>query len=143
VHKQHHGGIGEQQMSWLQEELNKSKAARHVFVCGHHNIGAIPEARGFLLGLFRQHRVTAYLHGHVHRQAPKQGYQDFPTLCCPSVSAWNWWMAGKSPPSDEPTLYPLGYQMNHVYPDKLVSEFHYLGGGVDDDYRYTFLNPRR
>jgi len=130
-------------MHWLEEELARSAEAPHRFVVGHHNIRGIKRRRDALARLFREHQITAYLYGHTHRQMGQTAYGGVPALCCPSVAAWNWYRLGVKPKGNAPyPRYPLGYQVNTVYPDKLISEYRYLGGGVDDAFRYVYPAQR-
>jgi 3',5'-cyclic-AMP phosphodiesterase len=135
LHKKHHGGLDQQQMNWLRTELAAQTRAAHVFVVGHHNLHDLKDQRTEVVGLLKQHKVTAYIYGHAHRQRPPSEF-GVASLCGPSVSAWNWYAkAGHG--------YPLGYRVHYVYPERLVTEFRFLDGGCDDTFRYTVPNPRR
>lgn len=139
AHKDRRGAVGEKQLAWLERELADCAEFAHVFVCGHHMLAQVTTPPGTdrkLAELFQKHKITAYLRGHTHQQGP-DSERGVPTLVCPSVSAWNWHWPEKT------QGYGLGFRINYVYADKMVSEFVFLDGGVDDTYRYTYPGRRR
>ncbi|MCM8770023.1 MAG: metallophosphoesterase, partial [Candidatus Omnitrophica bacterium] len=75
---QESGGLGREQLTWLEKELERTKNARHVFVISHYpvfqsfgNTGlpAYQEERDKVLSLLKKYRVAGFLCGHRHFSA--------------------------------------------------------------------------
>lgn len=59
-------GLNEEEIKYLEEELEKNKDASLTFVYGHHPIDNLQKGKEKFLELLKLHKVSAYLYGHTH-----------------------------------------------------------------------------
>ena len=120
--------LTEKQVAWLEGELKKSQARRHVFVLSHFPVdervrNTIGQGREQVERLLKQYRPTAYLCGHRHFYA----YHDLNAslhLVCNDL-CWS---------GDN------GYVIYHIFPDHVLACYKAVGEGRY--WRVRFPNPR-
>ena len=123
-----HGGVlPEKRLEWLRNDLSSASDAKHVIVFSHFPIADISGGNA-LREVLKQHKVTAYLTGHLHRHRRTP----FPDLNEITVTAMSTTLDGT----------PSGYRIYFVYPDRVVSFFKPTGGAVSPASKITALNPR-
>lgn len=96
------------QLQWLEGELERARAAKHLFVVGHHPLlvafgNNVGDGRDEALALLKKHRVTAYLFGHRHGYGYRMQDGVAHVLC--DCLCWG-----------ETCTYLIG----HVFPDRVV-----------------------
>jgi len=136
------GHIGDLQLAWIKETLERSAAHTHVFMANHYPLTDVwglyhimrPGKNGDVLRkLVKDQKVTAWLNGHRHFDAV---HHDGVTshVCCG-------WTAGASKSA------PPGYRVNEVFEDRVLSrrilfskdETRFKTTGLD----YVLPNPRK
>ena len=129
------GFIDDEQLKWLEDQLEKGKDKLYTFVFCHFplekkwdGVGIKSPEREKILGLLKKYKVAAFILGHRHKH--DYSFTDGTTHILCAAIGWNF------------LALPVGYRIYKVYPEVTISEWKDLGGNIWK-YRMTIPNPRK
>ena len=119
------GEVNETQLSWLRDQLEKSRSHHYVFALAHHSIdrrvtGTIGKGRAEVTLLLREFHASGYLCGHLHIY----GFElmgEMLHMVCNDLC----WEDGN------------GYIIYHLFPDYLIACYKPVGQPYDWQFRFS------